>query len=125
MPVLVVGNRVISATPGARPILNHAESMMQPVDDEGQKRREGPAMKVSAEELREAQLDPYIQNTGEETGGYGGYIGNLDADGNLIDPPGGMSGGGDGVMMSDNQNVNNDELNASDGQNLEPSDGKL
>jgi hypothetical protein len=43
---------------------DYAESMMQPVDDEGQGREE-PGMKMSAEELRDAQLNPYIQNTDE------------------------------------------------------------
>jgi hypothetical protein len=42
--------------------LNYGASMMQPVDDEGQG-REQPGMKMSAEELRDAQLNPYIQNT--------------------------------------------------------------
>ena len=62
MPELVIGNKVVGATPGARPVVNHADSMMQPVDDEGQG-REQPGMKMSAEELRDAQLNPYIQNT--------------------------------------------------------------
>jgi len=124
MPVLVIGNKVVGITPGSRPVMNHAESMMQPVGDEEQG-KERPVMKMSASELRKAQLDPYIQNSGEETSGSGGYIGDLDPDGNLIDPPGGMSGGGDGVMMSDDQNANNDELDASGTENMEPTDGKI
>lgn len=43
---------------------DYADSMMQPVDDEGQG-REQPGMKMSPEELRDAQLNPYIQNTDE------------------------------------------------------------
>ena len=43
---------------------DYADSMMQPVDDEGQG-REQPGMKMSAKELRDAQLNPYIQNTDE------------------------------------------------------------
>ncbi len=69
MPELVVGGKVIGVSPGkelnpsGQP-LNYGKSMMQPIDEEG-KGREGPVMKMSAEELRDAQLNPYIQNTDE------------------------------------------------------------
>jgi len=118
-----LGGQIDSAIPDVSPLDDQdlGESMSQPADDESGNRP------VPFEYDRSSQVDPYAQYSGEETGGMSRVIGNLDADGSLIDGPENVFGGDeDGIMMTDDSSRKDaaDDEGLQDMDDLQALDGK-
>ena len=118
-----LGGLIVDAAPDVSPLDDQdlGDSMSQPADDESGHRP--PPIEFDPS----SQVDPYAQYTGEETTAGGGFIGDLDPDGSLIDGPDNVFGGDeDGIMMTDDSSRKDaaDDEGLQNMDDLESLDGK-